>query len=142
MKCRYNKCKLGGEVARESAVVDGRMYYHEECYEKKTAKEKIREAMNKFPVRDVNISLSKAIDDNNYPVGFVEYVANNKLSKFQNAYGLLYQLKIEDNYKEYAQVERGRLLSDINRAVRDMEIELNTLEFEYKPNKSKRLDIY
>lgn len=142
MKCRYNRCKLGGEVAREDAVVDGRMYYHKECYEKKVAKERIRGVLNKFPVRDVNISLSKAIDDNNYPVGFVEYIANNKLLKFQNAYGLLYQLKIEDNYKEYAQLERGKLLSEINEAVRGMDIELDTLKFEYKPNKNRRLDIY
>ena len=129
-------------MAREDAAVDGRMYYHEECYGKKVTKERIREVLNKFPVRDVNISLSKAIDDNDYPVGLVEYIANNKLSKFQNAYGLLYQLKIEDNYKEYVKLERGKLLSEINKAVREMDIEPDTLEFEYKPNKNRRLDIY
>lgn len=142
MKCRYNKCKLGGEVARENAVVDGRMYYHEECYKKKIAKERIRELLKEFPVKDVNIALSKAIDANNYPVEFVEYVATNKRSKLKSAYNLLYQLKIEDNYKEYIRTERGKLAFKINQEVQNMDLEVDQLKFNYKPSKIKGLDIY
>jgi len=141
MKCRYNKCKLGGEVEKKDAVKVGSMYYHQECYDKKMAKEELRELMGKFPQRDINISLAKAIDESPYQLGFVEYVVKNKFTKFQNAYGLLYQLKIETNYDEYAKQEGSKVSFRINQAIKDMDLNSDTLNFEHKPKKD-RFNIY
>ena len=142
MKCRYNKCKLGGEVSKEEAIKDGSMYYHRECYNKKKLKDELRVLMSGFPQRDVNISLAKAIDESPYQIGFVEYVVKNKLSEFQNAYGLLYQMKIERNYEDYVKREGQKVAFEINHAIKDMNINVDTLKFEYEPTPNKRLNIY
>lgn len=142
MKCRYNKCKLGGDVSKEDAVKEGTMYYHKECYEKKKAKDELRVLMGKFPQRDINISLSKAIDESPFQVGFVEYVVKNKLSEFQNAYGLLYQMKIEKNYEDYVKREGQRVAFEINHAIKEMDIDTDILKFKYEPSPNKRLNIY
>lgn len=143
MKCRYTKCKLGGEVPRDKAVADGSMYYHKSCYCKKEAKAKAYEIMKeRFPNKDTNIALSKAVDSNDYPPGLVLYIVENKINKFNNAYGLLYQLKIEENHKEYERIERGRIATEINQAIKSMDIKRDTIEFEYKKSRNRRLDIY
>ena len=142
MKCRYNKCKLGGEVSKEEAIKDGSMYYHRECYNKKKLKDELRVLMGGFPQRDVNISLAKAIDESPYQIGFVEYVVKNKLSEFQNAYGLLYQMKIERNYEDYVKREGQKFAFEINHAIKDMNINVDTFKFEYEPTTNKRLNIY
>lgn len=141
MKCRYNKCKLGGEVEKKDAVKNGSMYYHKECYDKKLAKEELRELMGKFPQRDINISLAKAIDESPYQLGYIEYVVKNKFTKFQNAYGLLYQLKVDTNYEEYKKQEGSKVAFEINQAIKNMDIDGDTLKFEYKPS-GKGLNIY
>lgn len=142
MKCRYNHCKLGGEVEKEDAIYHNRMYFHDECYKKYEMKAKLRDILNSFPTREVNISISKAIDDNNYPLGFIEFVARNKKSEFKNSYGLLYQLKIEQNYKDYVQSEGQKIKTAINQAVQNMKIDEEVIEFDYKPTRSSRLNIY
>lgn len=141
MKCRYAKCKLGGEVEKENAIYDRKMYFHKECHEKNQSKERLRETLGKFAKSEINIAISRAIDDNNYPTGLVEYVARTKLSEFKNAYGLLYHLKIEQNYKDYQRMEKGRLSAEINQAVKSMDIESDAVDFNYK-SKNSKLNIY
>ena len=118
------------------------MYFHEDCYNKYKTKEELRLMLDKFPVREVNISISKAIDENDYNLGYIKFVAKNKLSEFKNAYGLLYQLKIEQNYKEYQKLEGLKLKVAVNQAVKEMDLKESTVEFDYKPGKNQRLNIY
>lgn len=142
MKCRYGKCKLGGEVEKGDATYYNKMYFHEECYNKYKTKEELRAILGKFSASEINIALSKAIDENNYSLGYIKFVAKNKLSEFKNAYGLLYQLKIEQNYKDFQQSEGLRYKILINQAVKNMDLSTNDIEFNYKPSKHKKLSIY
>ena len=142
MKCRYAKCKLGGEVEKEDAIYINKMYFHKDCHEKNQSKVRLREILSKFPKSEVNIAISRAIDDNNYPTGLVEFVAKTKLSEFKNSYGLLYQLKIEQNYKDYIKTEKSKVSFEINSAIKEMELNVDAIKFDYKPKQNRRLDIY
>lgn len=144
MKCRYTHCKLGGEVEKENAIKDGSMYYHKECYKKQTVKAEIRNILQsrKMIQRDINIALKKAIDDEEYNVEYVKFVATNRVKEITDPYKLLYQLKIDKNYEEYVKTNNVKQQLKVNQFIKTQEIDNKGFEFNIEMEKNKRLSIY
>lgn len=144
MKCRYNHCKLGGDVEKDVAVKRGSMYYHNECYKKLIYKEEIRDILKarKMIQRDINIALKKAIDDDTYNVEYVRYVALNRQKEITDPYKLLYQLKIDRNYEEYLKKNGLKEQLKVNQFVKTYKLDNNEIKFNINTSSNKRLNIY
>ncbi len=144
MKCRYNHCKLGGEVEKDIAIKEGNRYFHKECYEKYKTKQMINVLFRDkgMYLKDINIALKRAVDDIGYNIRYVYYVATEKNRLISDPYKLLYQLKIEDNYKEYLNKYKTKEQIKINYAIKNSDIKDSPMDFTIKPSKNKRLQIY
>lgn len=144
MKCRYSHCKLGGEVEKEDAIKEGSMYYHKECYKKKEVKSEIRDIFQARGMvqRDINISLKRAIDDEEYNLEYIKYVVINRQKEIIDPYKLLYQLKIDKNYEEYVKKNSLKQQLKINQFIKTQNIDNVGFDFNITPSKNSRLNIY
>lgn len=120
------------------------MYYHRECYDKQSMKRKIRDILisRKMVQRDINIMLKRAIDDEEYNLDYIYYVVINKQDEIRDPYKVLYQLKIDTNYKEYEKIYKTKQQLKINQYIKTQEIDNNGFSFDINTSKAKRFKIY
>lgn len=110
-KCKYQHCKEGGFVDVDEAVVDGGLYYHFQCYEKKHMKNKIFQAFCEYVTNEENgLFIKKKISDfidkediNPHYVYFtMYYIIKNKIP-LKSIFGLaivMKRQKVIDAYNE------------------------------------------
>lgn len=130
MKCKYSNCKLGGEVDKESAIKDGNAYYHKECQEKRLFKRSVEDRLKRFLIKDVRMAMKKAIDDNNYPIDFVEFIIDRYDSKFDSPYSILYYAKNRDAIKDYMVMKSKKSMGELSKNLNSIEVEKET-EFNF-----------
>ncbi len=98
MKCRWNHCRLGGEVDKDNAKVVGKQYFHPECFEEReNINEVIKLYTEKVDASPIMAQLRKAINDIIYKDGVdsafllfaFRYCLDNGW-KFHSPFGLRY----------------------------------------------------
>lgn len=145
MKCAYNNCKLGGNVEKDVAIKFNNRYYHSECFDKKSCKERCSDLLKSkgFIVKNINLALKKIIDDNSANPKFVEfaidYVLKNK-KPLNSPFGVSYYLENFELIQEFNRVERLRKIQEL----RDSEFEIDNVEvpeIKYTPKTAKYLKI-
>lgn len=147
IKCRYNNCKLGGEVNKDEAVKDGNFYYHEDCYNKKQDKKTCNEIMvNKlnFMSKQVNMILKKVIDDmlvpSDYVLWMVSKIYKDKLT-LNTPFGLEHYLKNGHNWKEFDKQKKELQYKLLKKQNIKMETE-DEAEINFIPEAVKYVEIF
>lgn len=132
MKCPYNDCRLGGEVAKEDAIYHKRRYYHKECYEKKIKKQESRNLLNdnfNFTGRNVTNAIKQLVDDKQHDVRKVlfaiKYIINND-KELNSPYGISYYMDDYRVNKQFKKHLESIKLNEIKEDITEIEVEKET----------------
>lgn len=133
MKCKYNHCKLGGEVNKDIATKVNKNYYHKECYRDKRLRKRIHYLLkNRYKVPDKHTMLLKRINDycEQFELKYILFVLSRKLNlKYVN--GLKYFLENDTYKKAYNKVLSAK---ELRKKVIIKTIDYPIFEIKFKQN--------
>jgi hypothetical protein len=134
-KCGFSKCKYGGTVNKDEAVIENNKYYHKECLHDKKNRIKIRESfLDKVNPNEVYTFLNKVISDiidnknvsSDYLLFALEYAINNTI-KLNYAAGLYYLINNERINTAYKN-KTNKLNIDANEVKIEKQPTFNTIQ--------------
>lgn len=136
MKCRYNQCKLGGEVDKYEAIKVGNCYYHKECYEEKEYKKQIEKTyydtfQNNEPIQAVRRAINKYVNKDNYEPKYILFVLNEDI-KLNSMFGLIYYLR-NNEFRDKYNKEKAKLIKMNTKQVKTAD----SNNIKYKARKKK-----
>lgn len=88
------------------------------------------------------MALKKAIDDNNYPVDFVEFIINRFEDKLTTPYTILYFAKNHEAIKFYTEMKSRKAIGEMVKNIKSIEVE-KEVEFTFvRKTKPKWMKVY
>ena len=139
MKCKYSKCKCGGEVDKDIAVKVGKAYYHQECIKEKNNKIQIKEIYQKYypshePVQSLNTCISnlcEKVDSEYLLYCLCQWIRQKK--ELKSIYGLNYVVANKDLETAYKKLKASEKVKEFKGKIEVVETEPIQYHIENKP---------